>query len=54
MSTRPSDEDFLKWAKDDQNKSKMQIALRSHSDLANVILDWVSFNQICFIIINTF
>ena len=54
MSTRPSDEDFLEWARNDQNKSKMQNALRAHPDLA-IIKDRVSFNQICFrVIIFTF
>ena len=47
MSSRPSDKKFINWAKDDQNKSKMQKALRAHPDLANV-KDWVSCNQICF------
>ena len=54
MSSRPSNEEFLEWARNDQNKSKMQNALRAHPDLIN-IKDWVSFNQICFrIIIFTF
>ena len=50
MSTRPSNEDFIEWAKNDQNKFKMQNALRSYPELAN-IKDWVSFNQICFLLI---
>ena len=50
MSTRPSDEEFLEWAKNDQNKSYMQNALRSHPDLAYV-KDWVSFNQKIFLLV---
>ena len=36
MSARPSDEDFNNWALSDQNKSKMQNALRTYSDLVNI------------------
>ena len=45
MSTRPSDKEFLKWVQNDQNKSKVQNALRAHPDLAN-IKNSVSFNQL--------
>ena len=50
MSTRPSNKDFFEWANNDQNKSKMQNALRAHPDLAH-IKDEVSFNQILFLLI---
>ena len=53
MSSRPSDKDFIEWAKNDQNVSRIQNALRSHPDLAN-IKNSVSFNQIYFLIIFTF
>ena len=54
MSTRPSDKEFLEWVQNDQNKSKVQNALRAHSDLIN-IKDLVSFNQFyILIIISTF
>ena len=54
MSTRPSDDEFIAWVKNDQNKSKVQNALRAHPDLINV-KDSVSFNQLyIFIIIFTF
>ena len=43
MSSRPSNKVFLEWAQNDQNKSKMQNALRAHPDLAN-INDSVRFN----------
>ena len=44
MSWRPSDEEFIEWVKNDQNKLKLQNALRAHPDLIN-IKNWVSFNQ---------
>ena len=50
MSTRPSDDDFFDWVKNDQNKLKVQNALIAHPDLANV-KDWVSFNQLYFLLI---
>ena len=48
MSTRPSDEEFIEWVKNDQNKSKVQNALREHPDLINS-KDRVSFNQLYFL-----
>ena len=48
MSTRPSDDEFLEWVKNDQNKPKVQNALRAHPDLAH-IKDTVSFYQ-CFLL----
>ena len=54
MSTRPSDEEFIEWVKNDQNKSKVQNALREHPNLINS-KDRVSFNQLYFLsIIFTF
>ena len=50
MSRRPSDDDFLEWVRNDQNKSIVQNALRAHPDLIH-IKDWVSFNQFYFLII---
>ena len=50
MSTRPSDSEFIQWVQYDQNKLKVQNALRAHPDLAN-IKDWVSSNQLYFLII---
>ena len=50
MSTRPSDKEFTQWVQNDQNKLKVQNALRAHPDLANV-KDYVSFNQLYFLII---
>ena len=46
MSTRPSNDDFIIWAKKDQNKSKVQNALRAHPDLAHIKDEEVSLNQI--------
>ena len=45
MSRRPPDDEFIEWVKKDENKSKVQNALKEHSDLAN-IKGWVSMNQI--------
>ena len=42
MSTRPSNNTFLEWVRNDQNKTKVQNALRAHPDLANY-KDSVSF-----------
>ena len=50
MSTRPSDKEFIEWVRNDQNKSKVQNALRAHPDLIN-IKDWVSFNLLYYIFI---
>ena len=45
MPKRPPDDEFIEWVKKDENKSKVQNALREHPDLAN-IKGWVSMNQI--------
>ena len=45
MPTKPSNKDFINWAKNDKNKSKMQNALSEHPDLAHV-KDSVSFMNI--------
>ena len=50
MSTRPSNEEFIDWAKNDQHKSKIQIYLSAYPDL-NSIKDSVSFNRIFIVII---
>ena len=49
MSTRP-DSEFILWVKNDENKLKVQNALRAHPDLIN-IKDQVSFNQLYFLLI---
>ena len=56
MSTRPSKDFFLQffeWIQNDQNKSKVQNALREYPDLIN-IKDSVSFYQYFLIIIFAF
>ena len=50
MSTRPSAEEFIQWVQNDQNKLKVQNALRAHPDLANV-KSVVSFNQYVFLLL---
>ena len=51
MSTRPSDYDFLQLVKYDENKSKVQDALRAHPDLANIKKS-VCFNPLFCLFIN--
>ena len=54
MSARPSDEVFIEWVKNDQNKFNVQNALRLHPDLINAKASGVfsvSFNQLHFLII---
>ena len=53
MPTKPSNKDFINWAKNDKNKSKMQNALSEHPDLAHV-KDSVSCIIFFLIIIFTF
>ena len=54
MSTRPSDDEFIEWVQNDQNKSKVQNALIAHPTLINIKYG-VSFNQLyTFIIIFKF
>ena len=53
MSTRPSDVEFFKWVRNDQNKSKVQNALRECPDLIT-IKGSVSCNKLNFLIIITF
>ena len=51
MSTRPSDLEFIEWVTNDQNKLKVQNALRAHPNLANIKDSRayvVSFNQLYF------
>ena len=50
MSTRPSNDEFIRWVQDDQNKLKVQNALRVHPNLAHV-KNSVSFDQLYFIFI---
>ena len=47
MSTRPSDVEFIEWVQNDQNKSKVQSALRAYPPLA-IITHEVSFIQCIF------
>ena len=51
MPTRPSNEDFINWAMNEENKSKVQNALKAYPNLANA-KESVSFNQICFHLIS--
>ena len=46
--SRPSNKEFIKWSENDSNVSKIQSALKAHSDLVNV-KDDVSLN-ICFFV----
>ena len=50
MWREPLVDDFLEWVKNDQNKLKVQNALRARPSLAN-IEDWVSFNQLYLLVI---
>ena len=51
MSTRPSNSEFIEWVLNDENKLKVQNALRAHPDLINIKDSrdsLVSFNHLYF------